>query len=70
MLQVGGQNMLQYELLLLIERMLEETSSAHKQEVVIHAMVQVIPCTNGWVIEPYNYRLPKFIINSHAVEII
>ena len=39
--------MLYYELLLLIERRLEETSSAHKQEIAIHTMVRVVASTDG-----------------------
>ena len=54
--------MLQYadELLLVIEKMLEDSSSTHKQEVVIRTMGQVVAST-GMVVEPYN-RFPNLLM--------
>lgn len=60
--QVGGQKMLKYadDLLTIIEGMLEDSSSAHKQEVVVRTLGQVVAST-GLVVEPYN-RFPNLLM--------
>ena len=62
MTQVGGQKMLKYadDLLVIIEGMLEDSSSAHKQEVVVRTLGQVVAST-GLVVEPYN-RFPNLLM--------
>ena len=54
--------MLKYadDLLVIIEGMLEASSSAHKQEVVVRTLGQVVAST-GLVVEPYN-RFPNLLM--------
>lgn len=47
-------------LLTVIEGMLEDSSSSHKQEVVVRTLGQIVAST-GMVVEPYN-RFPNLLM--------